>query len=272
MNKEEMFTELEDITRSDLFARFPEGRSIWSRMQGVAGWGSKLDSSLAFAWTLPLPVLRMLVEELHKGDKSASGPAELFMRLCPGPRSGVLSPSAAQIEADLIDQIIFRDIRVAHRTVIHGHALATVKQSLGLSREQSLATQMAPSYGLGHVFALVDIATSFGAVQLHHLLRLHPPDRGYSYLDDVDVSMDACVCMTATLASRILHETPTVDQIVAMMQNGGLGEWGITPSDLDEDEVHEHLLRLRETYFSRELPEGLAPGREDEEPPDDPVL
>jgi hypothetical protein len=272
MDKEEMFTEIEDITRSDLFARFPEGRSIWSRMQGGAGWGSELDSSLAFAWTLPLPVLRMLVEELHRGDKSARGPAELFMRLCPAPRSGVLPLSTAQIEADLIDQIIFRDIRVAHRTLIHGKALATVKEVLRLPRKQSLATQMAPLYGLGQVFALVDIATSLGAVQLHHLLRLQPPHRGYSYLDDVDIAMNACVCMTATLASRILHETPTVDQIVAWMQNGALEEWGISPSEINEDELHEHLLRLHETYSSRELPEGLAAGRENEEPPDDPVL
>jgi hypothetical protein len=100
---------------------------------------------------------------------------------------------------------------------------------------------MTSLYGPGHVFVLVDIATSLIALQLNDLLRLNSPHRGYSYRDDVDAAMNACVCMTATLASRILHETPTVDQIVPMMQNGDLEEWGISPSDLNEDALHEHL-------------------------------
>lgn len=244
-----MLSELEDMTRSDLYIKSPEERSIWLRMQGVAGRGAQLDASLAFASTLPLALLRILVEELRRGDITAHGPAELFMRLCPAPRSGLIPRSSSN------------DIRLAHRTLIYERAKARVKEVLGVTREQSLATQVADSYGLGPVFALVDIATSLGAIQLHHLLRLHPPHAGYGYMDDVAAAMNSCVCMTTPLASSILHGMPSVDQLVMMVHNGNLAEWGLIPADLNEDELRQHISKLHATYSTRELPAGLAPGR-----------
>lgn len=153
--KEETFIQLQDIALADLATRSPEKRDIWPLVWGQDGGKderSRLEASLAFAHSLPHPILRMLVAELRREDSIAvngvanygfpgrPGAAELLALLFP-PLGHLFSPSAEQVQADLIDLLV-----------------------LG-----------ARSCGMSGLFTVLDITACFGAVQLHYLTRLHPP-------------------------------------------------------------------------------------------------
>jgi hypothetical protein len=268
--KEETFLELEDIALADLYSRKPEKRAIWSLVWGQEGGKddrSRLEASLTLARDLPHPVLHMLLAELRREDSIAvnglanygfpggPGAAELLTRLFP-PLGGLFSRSAEQVQVDLIDLLTFRDIYVAHGTLMIERARAQVKELLGIRRDDPLAVLGARSYGMSLLFEVLDIAACFGAVELHYLTRLHPP-RGPHGGDDVMDAMDSCVCMTTPFAEYIARKKPSVEKVMEMLRNGCLAAWGISPTNLDQDELHEELAKLHHTYASRQFPKEL---------------
>ncbi|WP_026550426.1 hypothetical protein [Arthrobacter sp. Br18] len=237
-----------------------------------------LDYALRFLEELDLRTLREIDRDLARTDSLISRPASGVPGLAAflGGRYAAALPSSryhsmtpvAQLEADLLDTLVFREILLAHGDIMFHRAVRGVRNALGLPPHGSLATTGFARCGALSMFLLLDVAVSLAGVQLSRTSAHITASMGYSGIDAYAGALDNCHFMTTGFARYLLRHRPGPDRLVAMMARGRLDAFGISPTDLDKDRLRAELSKLRDrlpvlsdAYSSWQSPKNAARAR-----------
>jgi hypothetical protein len=221
----------------------------------------KLDASLARLEQLRPETLQLLELELAKsgsiiaeGSKfwgfsgAKGGPAEFLVRFCsPVTQQGTEVP-AAENDARLLDTLVFGIILAAHSPVMYGRAVSRVRNLFGLGSHESLAGTAGAKYGTANVFAVLDVAVCIATVQLSKTSSHITARMGRAGVDAYADALDACHFMTAAFANFIMRQQPTPEKLASLMRTGRLARFGISPTDIDLQQLQSELSKLSATY------------------------
>lgn len=231
---------------------------------------TELGAALAFLPQLRLPTLRALEKDLARPDSLATGGmqgrrragepgvARFLVRACSQTRRPYSSPLTAHaIDASLLDQLMFRDVRLAHGSTMFHRCFDRVKDLLGLGPEDSLAEHGAARYGARGVATLLNTSVSVAKLQFSQTSAHITPQMGYTGLDAYADAQDDCRSMTAPFARWILQTDPAPATVAALAAKGRLAKYGISPAELDPEELRVELARADVSAVADKL-SGLA--------------
>ncbi|MHA7284359.1 hypothetical protein [Arthrobacter sp. TMS2-4] len=219
----------------------------------------ELEYALTFLGELDLRTLRELENELARPDSMISTPrpgwgtvglaaflGRHYAAAVPASRYHPRTPVPV-LRNDVLDTLVFREIRIAHGDTMFDRCVRGVKDALGLPADASLAESGFLEYGVENVFLLLDIAASLAPVQLHRTSAHITPSMGYSGIDAYADALDACHFMSARLAAYLLRRRPSSEKFVVLAARGRLNTFGISPTDIDSTRLRTELVKLRHT-------------------------
>ena len=229
---------------------------------------AELGAALEFLPQLSLRTLRALDQDLARPDSLATGGgqrrgqpgepgvARFLVRACSQTRGPYSSPRAAPaIDAALLDLLMFRDVRLAHGSVMFDRCFTGVKDILGLGPEDSLAEHGVARYGARGVVSILNISVSLADLQLSKTSAHITPQMGYAGLDAYADAQDDCHSMTATFARWILQTDPSPAKVAALAANGRLPKYAISPAELDPEKLRAKLDKVDVDAAASSLPD-----------------
>lgn len=222
---------------------------------------NKLDAALARLEQLSPETLQLLELELAKPDSiiaegskfwefsgAKGGPVEFLVRCCsPVTQQGTEVP-VAENDARLLDTLVFGIICAAHSPVMYGRAVSRVRNLFGLGSHESLAGTAGAKYGTANVFAVLNVAVSIATVQLGKTSSHITAKMGRAGVDAYADALDACHFMTAAFANFIMRQQPTPEKLVSLMRTGRLARFGISPTDIDLQQLQLELSKPSAPY------------------------
>ena len=191
---------------------------------------------------------------------SKGGAAEFVTRYCSA--SGWLPNTTVGVDvvdARLHDTLALRSLRAAHKGSMYEHVVRRVRNIFGLADSESLVSVAGAKYGTANVFAVLDVALCIAGVQFRKTSRQITADMGRAGADAYADAQDACHYMTAALAEFIMAKSPTPERLAAMMAQGRLAKYGISPSDVDHEVLRSELMKTAGTYPSNHRPPATVP-------------
>ena len=232
---------------------------------------AELEAALAFLPQLSLRTLRALEKDLARPDSLATGGKEspwqagepgvawYLVRVCSQTRRPYSSPRPASlVDASLLDLLVFRDIRLAHGSTMSHRCMSGVKDILGLRPEDSLAEHGVARYGARGLVSLLNISMSLADLQLSKTSAHITPQMGYAGMDAYADAQDNCHFMTAAFARWIMQTDPSPATVSALAANGRLSKYGISPADLDPENIKAELAKVDVDAVTGSLPEADA--------------
>ncbi|GAB3247871.1 hypothetical protein GCM10027562_06000 [Arthrobacter pigmenti] len=222
---------------------------------------SELEAALRCMHGLGLRTLQLLEREAS-GRESAN--VAQFIRLSLPSRYFQQTVLPAAARAILLDTLTYKDIQLAHGDTMFKPSINRVKDVLGLTAQESLAEEGCARYGPDGVFAVLDIAASFADLQLTKTAAHITSSMGYAGIDAYADAKDACHSMTVKFARFVLTTAPSTDDLLAMLDNGRLTTFGISPVDFDKEQLRTELSKLpRTSTVAPDLPTELPLARSD---------
>lgn len=228
---------------------------------------AELGAALAFLPQLGPRTLRALEKDLTRPDSLATGGtqgrgqsgepgvARFLVRACSQTHGPYSSPRSAQtIDASLLDLLTFRDVRLAHGSSMYHRCFDGVKAILGLGPEDSLGEHGVARYGARGIVSLLHISVSLADLQFSQTSAHITPRMGYAGLDAYADALDDCHFMTAAFARWILKTDPSPATLAALAANGRLAAYGISPADLDPEQLRAELAKVDVAAVAGSLP------------------
>ncbi len=213
-----------------------------------------VEMALAFLRELDVRTLRELEQNFAQaysspGDQSAPHLTAVLSRMyfsVHSTRPFRVSPTLQDTKADLLDTLVFRDLRHAHGTIMYARSLRAVKKALGIGAHESLAAAGIAKYGSANVFLVLHVAHAFANAQLTRTSAHITPSMGYSGLDAYADALDACHFMTHGFAAYLMRSRPHPDVLASTAIRRRLEGFGISPTDIDQEQLRRELLKLED--------------------------
>ncbi len=150
---------------------------------------------------------------------------------------------------------MFRDVRLAHGSVMFHRCFTGVKDILGLGPEDSLAEHGVARYGARGVVSILNTSVSLADLQLSKTSAHITPQMGYAGMDAYADAQDDCHSMTAAFARWILQTDPSPAKVAALAANGRLAKYEISPAELDPEKLRAKLAKVDVDAMARSLPD-----------------
>jgi hypothetical protein len=145
---------------------------------------------------------------------------------------------AEELEASLLDPVVFRDVLIAHHAA---DPLSSVREALGLTPGETLAVEAVAAYGFDDVELLLRAGAANYTLQWVLARDWLKNVSGYAQADahgDAALEMHS---MSAPFARFILARRPSIDELVRMMERDRFTRLGISPSRFPPEEYRAEL-------------------------------